>query len=343
MATKIKINRKENTIIIEHPHNSDLYYRIKDLPGTKRNFIKNYWEIKYFSKFLERFKLKFPEFKIEVNNNYYLFELERELKIQQYSEQTIKNYLLYNLRLLDHSKKTPDQITNYEIRNYLYYMVKQKNINNSILNLVISSLKFFYGIVLKKDFIYEIIRPISKKSLPIVLNKVEISKIIKSIRNIKHKTLITLIYSSGLRVSEAAKMKISDIDFSRKMIHITSGKGNKDRYTILSEKIISLLYNYKLKYKPEFWLFEGQYKENHITVRTIQKIFSDICKKINIQKKATVHTLRHSFATHLLDKGIDIKHIQELLGHKSTKTTEIYTHVTLNKLSNIKSPLDDLF
>ena len=287
--------------------------------------------------------MKFSDCKIEVNNNYYLFELERELKIQKYSEQTIKNYLLYNLRLLDYSKKIPAQITNNDIRNYLYFLVKHKNINNSILNLVISSLKFYYGIVLKKDFIYEIVRPISSKSLPIVLNKNEIARVINSIRNIKHKVILMLIYSSGLRVSEAAKMKLSDIDYERKMIHVTNSKGKKDRYTILSEKIISLLYKYKLQYKPQIWAFEGQNKNRHISVRTIQKIFSDACKKVNITKKATVHTLRHSFATHLLDKGIDIKHIQELLGHKSTKTTEIYTHVSLNKLSNIKSPLDDFF
>ena len=187
-------------------------------------------------------------------------------------------------------------------------------------------------------------RPKNKKRIPVVLSKDEVKCLINSLVNLKHKTILTLTYSSGLRVSEIVKLKISDIDKERRMIYVRSAKGNKDRYTLLSEKALELVdlyikaYNIT-KYK-EGWLFPGQDKTKHLTARSVQHIFKKACSKANIKKDVSVHTLRHSFATHLLEQGIDLRYIQELLGHKSSKTTEIYTHVSNREISKITNPLD---
>ena len=160
--------------------------------------------------------------------------------------------------------------------------------------------------------------------------------------NIKHKAILMLIYSAGLRVSEVVKLKPQDIDSQRKLVHIGNAKGRKDRYTLLSGIALETLRNYWGKYKPKKWLFQSQDKEKHITTRTVQRIFESACKKAGIRKEVSVHSLRHSFATHLLEQGTDLRYIQELLGHKSSKTTEIYTHVSNRDLKKIKSPLDNI-
>lgn len=212
----------------------------------------------------------------------------------------------------------------------------------STLNIIINALKFYYGEILKKDFIFEVKRPKKDRKLPVVLNREEIAKILLSITNIKHKAILTLIYSAGLRVGEIIKLKIEDIDTERMLIHIKGSKGRKDRYTLLSQRALEILKEYRKEYRPPKWLFPGQNKERHITTRTVEKVFANACRKAGIKKPVTVHTLRHSFATHLLEGGTDLRYIQELLGHKSSKTTEIYTHVSTKDIGKIRSPLDSL-
>jgi len=151
-----------------------------------------------------------------------------------------------------------------------------------------------------------------------------------------------LVYSSGLRVGEVVKIKPEDIDSNRRIIHVKGAKGRKDRYTMLSDKILETLREYWKQYKPQKWLFKGANPERHITTRTVEKIFKHACEKAVIRKDVTTHTLRHSFATHLLESGTDLRYIQELLGHKSSKTTEIYTHISTKDIGKIKSPLDSL-
>ena len=160
------------------------------------------------------------------------------------------------------------------------------------------------------------------------------------LRNYSYKTIIMLIYSAGLRIGEAVKIKIEDIDSKRKLIHIRSAKGKKDRYTLLSEMMIEKLREYYKKYKPKSYLFEGGNGRVHIAERSIQNVFKNTLERASIRKNATVHTLRHSFATHLLESGTDLRYIQELLGHSSSKTTEIYTHVSKKAIENIVNPLD---
>jgi site-specific recombinase XerD len=208
------------------------------------------------------------------------------------------------------------------------------------LNQAINALKFYYGSMLKKKFLYEIKRPRKDKKLPVVLSQEEVAKILSSIDNIKHKAILMLVYSAGLRVGEVVRLKPEDIDSTRMLIHIKGAKGRKDRYTLLSEIVLEILREYWRKYKPEKWLFEGARKDRYITTRTVDKIMEHACEKAGIKKDVSVHTLRHSFATHLLEGGTDLRYIQELLGHQSSKTTEIYTHVSTQSLGKIKSPLD---
>jgi len=228
------------------------------------------------------------------------------------------------------------------IQNPLYYLAENRNSSTSTLNIAINALKFYYGNILKREFVYKIRRPKKDKKLPIVLSREEVSQIISSIINIKHKTIIILIYSSGLRVSEVVNLKIEDIDAQRKLIHVRNAKGRKDRYTILSEVAMKTLKLYIESCQPKRWLFPSKNVNSHITTRTVQRIFEHACKNIGMKKEVAVHSLRHSFATHLLESGVDLRYIQKLLGHKSSKTTEIYTHVSNRELSKIRSPLDSI-
>jgi integrase/recombinase XerD len=187
---------------------------------------------------------------------------------------------------------------------------------------------------------YYIQRPKKEKILPNVLSENEVQLILNHTDNLKHKAILSLIYSAGLRRGELINMKINDIDSKRMYVIIRQGKGRKDRYSILSEKVLELLRRYFKEYQPKEWLFEGQFGGQY-GASSIQHILKDAVALSKIRKKVTVHTLRHSFATHLLERGTDIRYIQELLGHQSSKTTEIYTHITQRGLGKIKSPLDN--
>jgi site-specific recombinase XerD len=234
-------------------------------------------------------------------------------------------------------------VSDEDIKDYLYRLVNEKNVSTSTLNTAINALKFYYGEVLKRRFVYEIKRPKKDKKLPVVLSQEEVSQILSSMSNIKHRAILMLIYSAGLRVSEVVKLKPEDIDAKRKLIHIKDAKGRKDRYTILSDVALEALREYQEKYKPEKWLFIGMNPGMHVSTRAVQAIFEQACGKAGISKGVSVHSLRHSFATHLLECGVDLRYIQELLGHKSSKTTEIYTRVSNKDIGKIKSPLDRLF
>jgi site-specific recombinase XerD len=196
--------------------------------------------------------------------------------------------------------------------------------------------------MLKKKFVYEVKRPRKDKKLPAVLSKEEVAKILDSVDNIKHKAVLMLTYSAGLRVGEVVRLKPEDIDGKRMLIHIKGAKGRKDRYTLLSRTALEILRQYWRKYKPEKWLFGGAKEGRHLSIRSVDKIFRNACDKDGINKDVSVHTLRHSFATHLLEGGTDLRYIQELLGHVHSKTTEIYTHVSTKSISKIQSPLDTL-
>lgn len=261
----------------------------------------------------------------------------------RYSPSTIKTYCSLFEELINHYPTTDiDQIDEPQIVAFCRYLVTERKVSASYQNQAINAIKFYFERVLggKRKF-YFLERPTKERTLPVVLSSLEVQELLKQTTNLKHKTILAVIYSAGLRVSESTHLKIQDIDSERKQIRVAQGKGKKDRYTLLSEKTLILLRRYFREYQPKNYLFEGQNNEQYST-SSIQAIFRASCKKANITKKATVHTLRHSFATHLLENGTDLRYIQSLLGHQSSKTTEIYTHITTKGIDQIKSPLDDL-
>ncbi len=271
-----------------------------------------------------------------------LNEYERLLKLKNYSLSTRKSYSHCFEKFLAHFKGhdinslTKDQITDYLLRE------SDKGISAVYQNQIINAIKFYYEKVLgrKKEF-YNLPRAKRPFKLPTVFSEEEIVRLLAQVSNFKHKCILYLIYSAGLRISEAVKMKISDIDSERNIIFVRGAKGKKDRTTLLSRKLLEMLRQYYKIYKPKEYLFEGE-TGGQYSVTSIQKVFNRALLASGINKKATVHSLRHSFATHLLERGTDLRYIQELLGHNSSKTTEIYTHVTKKGMDKISSPLDNL-
>jgi site-specific recombinase XerD len=262
---------------------------------------------------------------------------------KRYSPNTIKIYTHYFKKFLEdidgHEAKN---ISPEQINRYILHLIKSEGLSGSLQNQVINALKFYYEKVLKREKLHlDIERPKKSRILPNVLSTREIETILNQIDNIKHKCLIALIYSSGLRRSEVLSLKINDVDSGRMLIKIRNSKGNKDRYSILSKNVLNLLREYYQEYKPNIWLFEGQ-KGFQYSATSVQKVFQVAVKKAKLNKTVSLHTLRHSFATHLLEQGVDLRYIQTLLGHQSSKTTEIYTHVSTNNFSKIKNPLDDV-
>jgi integrase/recombinase XerD len=278
-------------------------------------------------------------------NKYYpsqdpILKFRQEMKIRNFSPRTIKSYSHYITEILDYTRKSPRDINSGDVRNFLEKLVDQ-NCSSSTLNLVYSALKLYFGKILHRRFFVFLPRAKAKKSLPIVLNKEEVKKLLNSVLNEKHKLILSLIYSAGLRVSEVIKIRVQDLDFENRILSIRQSKGRKDRITIFAEKLGIELKEYVIKNsKRGSDLLFTSISSNKLTTRTIQKIFSNALINSGIGKKVSCHSLRHSFATHLLENGTDIRYIQELLGHKKIETTQVYTKVAGNKLKDIQNPLD---
>jgi len=269
-------------------------------------------------------------------------KLENELRSRKYSSNTIRLYIYYNHLICNILRKTPEDITTDDIKQFLAVIEKNRDYSAATLNLAISALKFFYRRVIQKDILREQRRPRRDKRLPIVLSKDEVKALFMTEKNFKHRLLLMMVYASGLRVGEVVKLKRQDIDISRKLLNIRSSKGRKDRYTILSETVVNALTDYFTRYEVNNWLFIGADPNKHLVTRSAQRIFDEALIRAKIKKDATIHSLRHSFATHLLEGGTDIRYIQELLGHSSIRTTERYTHVAKRRTLSIISPLDTI-
>jgi len=267
-----------------------------------------------------------------------------QLKLRNYSRQTMKAYLLQIRSLVRYTGKSPEQITAEEMKSYFTYLVNTKRVSVSYRNQAVSAVRFLYRHVLKLPLVTEELpRPKREYRLPAVLSVDEVMRMFSTLRNRKHLAILVLAYSGGMRVSEVASLKISDIDSGRMMIHIRGGKGRKDRYTVLSEIALEVLRDYAFYHRPRNWLFPGGRKGRHITPRSIQNVVARAAERAGLNKRVTTHTLRHSFATHLLENGIGLRYIQELLGHKSAKTTQKYTHVAKKEIRKITSPLDAIY
>lgn len=268
--------------------------------------------------------------------------LRQELKLRNYSYKTLKSYRSWLRSFIKFfSPCHPRELSEVDIRKYLLHLIEQKHLSVGSVNQAFNAIRFLYVELYKKPLIVDgLPRPLKDEKLPTVLSQEEIIKILDSVENVKHKTILMLIYSAGLRIGESVSLKVSDIDSKRMLIHLRGAKGRKDRYTLLSEVALEQLRKYYKEYKPRDYLFEGAREREHISERSVQNVFQRAVKVARIRKPVSVHSLRHSFATHLLEAGTDIKFIQELLGHSRSRTTEIYTHVSQKSLGKIVSPLD---
>lgn len=266
----------------------------------------------------------------------------QQMQLKGYSKNTIATYIECLVCLSKHYQTSPDLLSVDQIRDYIQHKLTEAKLSKSWMNQTISALKIFFCDVLKRDWDgIDIPRPRREKKLPLVLSKEEVSQIINTPRNLKHKAFLMLTYSAGLRLQEACSLKIRHIDSQRMLIRVVQAKGAKDRYTILSPVALHLLREYWKIYRGNEWLFETK-PNRPIATRTGQHIFKDALRKAGINKQVGIHSLRHSFATHLLEQGVSLPIIQQLLGHTSLKTTSIYLHVQQYSVYAVKSPLDTL-
>jgi site-specific recombinase XerD len=267
--------------------------------------------------------------------------MEQNMELKGFSPRTKTCYLSHVRDYTRHHGRAPDKLGAEEIRGYLQYLIHEKQVSRSAVAQAYSALKFFYDTTLHRGWeIAGIPRIKREKKLPVVLTFGEVQQILSGIGNIKHRAVLTTIYSGGLRLSEALHLKIIDIDSEAMLIRVDQGKGNKDRYTILAQRTLEVLRDYWKACQPVDWLFPGSCKDRPMGPSTVQRVFRLARERAGIGKPASVHTLRHCFATHMLEAGADLYHIQQLLGHGSVRTTSIYLHVGKKALGRTVSPLD---
>ncbi|NTW33776.1 MAG: tyrosine-type recombinase/integrase [Bacteroidetes bacterium] len=355
-ATKI-FHKNENRIKIEFSFNHEIASKLRQIPDTRWSKTHNAWHIPYSKEAFALLKKLFPE--VEYPQKVTSIKTEHPVPIEveegldklmlwmvhkRYSESTIKTYLDGAKSFLMYVYPKPmDDLSNEDMVDYVNEYIIRRHLSFSYQNQVINAVKIFFREIIHSGFdVEKFERPRRQYKLPNVLSKEEISAILKAHINVKHKTMLSLIYACGLRRSELLHLKPADVDSKRGLLKIRQAKGYKDRVSPISEKIIEMLRVYYKMYKPKIWLFEGQNEGEQYSEESLSKVLKMSCKKAKIIKPVTLHWLRHSYATHLLESGTDLRYIQELLGHKSSKTTEIYTHVTTKNLQKIKSPFDDL-
>lgn len=353
-------NGKPGELELVFPYNEEYIAKIRGIHGRRWDKNNKKWLIPDCEESLKRLRELFKkdelvidknvsgwdenvEVEAESKNDHFLAMMQDALKLKGYSSKTIKSYMSHTRLFLKYCHKNAELISKDEINKYLLFLLEEKQTSHSYVNQAVNSIKILYSKIFKKDLLeISVVRPKRENKLPEVLSQKDVLRILDGVSNIKHKAILFLTYSAGLRVGEVVRLRVTDIDSSRMLIHIVQGKGRKDRYTVLSQAALEVLREYVKKCKPEKWLFPGDDSSKHITERTVQKVFENTKNKAGIKKKVSMHTLRHSFATHLLEGGVDLRYIQELLGHQSSKTTEIYTHVTEKSIKNIQSPLDKI-
>ena len=285
--------------------------------------------------------------RIPAVNRHVLTAMREKLKLKAYSDSTIRTYINEVAQLLKVLGNIPaEKLSEAHLKRYLLFCVEKLNLKENTLHSRINALKFYYEQVLgRQKFFWEIPRPKKPILLPKVLGEDELARLFNALNNLKHKAMLFTAYSAGLRVSEIAALKIKHIDSGRMQILVANAKGKKDRYVNLSPVLLDVLRVYFKKYKPgpKEYLFESEQTGTRYPTRTIQRIFQLAKLRAKISKDVGIHSLRHSFATHLLERGTDIRYIKDLLGHFNIKTTERYLHVAREKIVNIVSPLDDLW
>lgn len=366
ITLKKGIHRNQNIVRIEFPYDKQLIDLLRKEIAPKWSRTMGCWYLpeqdfnlgRFFNAFKPVAFINYSDIKLtnepvilKPKKRNYLYRKNIELPNgylellhqKRYSKSTIKTYSAYLkdfIYYFDERDLTELQVE--EINAYLLELITKWDITTSEQNQRINAIKFFYEKVLGKGrHIYEIERPRKETLLPDVLSKEEVSDILKSTKNLKHKTMLSAIYSCGLRRSEVVNLQITHIDSKRMMIKIKGAKGKKDRYVQLSPRLLEMLRQYYTQYKPKTWLFEGQ-TGGRYGAESISKLLKAAAYKAGIKRRVHLHMLRHSFATHQLEQGVDIRYIQAWLGHESVKTTQRYTHVTEHNFKNFKNPLDEL-
>ena len=267
----------------------------------------------------------------------------QEMRVRNYSPRTITTYISLVAAMARHFGKSPDLITAAELKEYLFKKVAQDQLSPSAINQIISAFRILQKDVVGNDWDpIKVKRPKTPRSLPVVFSKEEINAILASLKNRKHYCLIALAYAAGLRLNEVTHLKPADLDSKRMQIRVSSGKGNKDRYTLFPAGLLDQLREYYRFYRPKLFLFEGMTPGQPYSHRSAQAVLKKALKSAGISKEASFHTLRHSFATHLMEQGTSVRIIQDLLGHRSLKTTSVYLHVCKFEPAQILSPLDSL-
>lgn len=336
-----RLKRKGNFLLVRFPYDRASYDFVRALPKVKWDPEKKVWALPFSEQTLDRF-LGLKHSTVKLEGELALRPWIQSLKLKNFSRRTIQSYYSNLLSFLKWSGKSPDEISKQDIRSFIEFSFLEKRLSPATVTSRIQALNSYFGVFLGKPWLKDIPRPKKAAKLPDILSTLEVSKILNSLENQKHRMLLAFCYASGLRVSELVHLKPSDIDEKRKTVKIREGKGRKDRFTMLSQTCQALWENFKNSYPYEDWVFPGQDPSRPLHVRTAEKIFENAKRKAGIQKNASIHSLRHAFATHLLEAGANIKHIQFLLGHKSVRTTEIYARVSQVRVTQIESPLDFL-
>lgn len=347
MTWKARIikHRDESRIAISFKKDIDLIARIKQIKGARWSQTLMVWHLPDTDENRNRFKLALNSSFLPSKEGIEQIEkFKQYLRSKRYSESTIVTYSeALKSFFIFYNTKAIAEINNEDIIVYNNNYILKNKLSSSYQNQITNAIKLYFKTIREtKIEVDKIHRPKREKSLPNVLSKAEVKLILNAHSNIKHKMMLSLIYSCGLRCGELLALQPVHIDSNRNIILLKNAKGKKDRITPLSPKILEMLREYYKVYKPITYLFEGQKKGHPYDARSLQLILKQALQKTGITKPVTLHWLRHSFATHLLESGTDLRYIQELLGHNSSKTTEIYTHVSTKSIQQIKSPFDDL-
>jgi integrase/recombinase XerD len=332
-------------IAVAFEKNAELISRIKTVEGSRWSQSLKVWHIPDTEENRIRFNLPLHSQTIPSEEGIAAIEKFKQwLLSKRYSPSTIKTYSeALKSFLIFYREKPIAEITNEDVIIYNNEYILKNNLSASYQNQIVNSIKLFFQTIREtKMMVDKIHRPKRSKLLPNVLSKEEVKAILEALTNVKHKTMLSLIYACGLRRSELLNLTFKDIQTDRKLLFIKQSKGKKDRIVPISEKIIEMLRVYYKQYLPKTWLFEGQQENTKYSDRSLEEVLKKSIRLAEIKKPVSLHWLRHSYATHLLESGTDLRYIQELLGHSSSKTTEIYTHVSTKNIQNIKSPFDNL-
>lgn len=338
-------HRGESRIAVIFEKTAALTHRIKQFEGSRWSYSEQLWHVPDTEANRIRFQLKtVAEFLPSEEGILASAHFVKHLKSKRYSENTIRSYSdALKSFLVFYREKTLENITNEDVIIYNNEYILKQHLSASYQNQIVNAIKLFFSIMKDKKIDPDLIhRPRREKKLPNVLSKEEVRAILESTSNLKHKAMLSLIYACGLRRSELLNLTLADVDSKRNILIIRQSKNKKDRITPLSPKILDLLRQYYALFKPKQWLFEGRIASEPYSEKSLQSVLKQAVFRSGIKKPISLHWLRHSYATHLLESGTDLRFIQELLGHSSSKTTEIYTHVSTKSLQQIKSPFDDL-